>query len=92
MDAALGAAGSPAVFAFEAERGALYQIDVAPGTLTDPVATLYDAGWRELGFNDDHGDSLGARIDWEATYSGTHYIEVWGYDSGSYTLTVIARG
>ena len=69
----------------------LYQIDIAPGTLTDPVATLYDADWRELDFNDDYGDSLGARIYWEATYSGTHYIEVRGYDSGSCTLTVVAR-
>ena len=89
--ASLGVADFAAVFAFEAERGVLYEIDVAPGTLTDPVVTLYDAERRELDFNDDYGDSLGARIYWEATYSGTHYIEVWGYDSGSYTLTVVAR-
>ena len=89
--AVLDAAGFAAVFAFEAEQGTLYRIDVSPGTLTDPVATLYDADWGELDFNDDYGDSLGARIYWEATYSGTHYIEVWGYDSGSYTLGVVAR-
>ena len=76
---------------FAAEQGTLYQIDVSPGTLTDPVVTLYDADWGELDFNDDHGDSLGARIYWEATYSGTHYLEVWGYDSGSYTFGVVAR-
>ena len=91
VEAVLDAADFAAVFAFEAEQGTLYQIDVSPGTLTDPVVTLYDAEWGELDFNDDHGDSLGARIYWEATYSGTHYIEVWGYDSGSYTLGVVAR-
>ena len=79
------------VFAFEAERGVLYQIDVSPGTLTDPVVLLYDSDWTELDFSDDYGDSMGARIYWEATYSGTHYIEVGGYGSGSYTLTVTAR-
>ncbi len=89
--ASLGLADFAATFAFEAEQGVLYQIDVAPGTLTDPVATLYDGDWQELDFNDDYGDSLGSRIYWEATYSGTHYIEVWGFDSGSFTLAVVAR-
>ncbi|MCY4393093.1 MAG: hypothetical protein OXE43_13755, partial [Chloroflexi bacterium] len=91
VEAVLDAADFAAVFAFEAEQGTLYQIDVSPGTLSDPVVTLYDTDWRELDFNDDYGDSLGARIYWEATYSGTHYLEVWGYDSGSYTLGVVAR-
>ncbi|MCY4616527.1 MAG: hypothetical protein OXC71_09085 [Chloroflexi bacterium] len=91
VEAVLEAAYFAAVFAFEAEQGTLYQIDVSPGTLTDPVVTLYDADWWELDFNDDYGDSFGAPIYWEATYSGTHYIEVWGYDGGSYTLDVVAR-
>ncbi len=79
------------IFVFEAERGTLYRIDVSPGTLTDPTATLYDADWLQLGFSDAYTDSLGARIFWEATYSGAHYIEVQGYDSGSYTISVVAR-
>ena len=91
VEGVLDAAGFADRFAFEAERGARYRIDVSPGTLTDPVAVLYDDAWRELASSDDLGDSPGARIAWEATYSGTHYIEVWGYDSGSYSLTVVAR-
>ena len=77
-------------FAFEAVEGTLYQIDVTLGTLTDSVAILRDAEGLELVFGDDHG-SLPSRIYWEATYSGTHYIEVWGCGTGSYTLTVLAR-
>ena len=91
VEGVLALAESGHVFVFEAEQGALYQIDVAPGTLTDPVAALYDADWAELEFSDDHGDSLAPRIYWEATYSGTHYIVVRGYDSGSYALSVLAR-
>lgn len=79
------------LFVFEAERGTLYRIDVSPGTLDDPAVALYDAAWLGLGYNDDYTDSLGARIYWEATYSGAHYIEVWGFGSGSYTLSVVAR-
>ncbi|MYE46114.1 MAG: hypothetical protein F4X25_05075 [Chloroflexi bacterium] len=78
-------------FAFEAERGTLYEMKVALGTLTDSVLVLYDARGRELDFNDDHADSLASRIYWEATYSGTHYLEVWGFDIGSYVLQVVAR-
>ena len=65
--------------------------DVAPGTLTDPVVALCDAGWTDLAFSDDHGDSLAQRIYREAMHSGTHYIVVRGYDSGSYTLTMLVR-
>lgn len=76
------------IFTFEAAQGVFYEIDVALGSLSDSVATLYDADGVVLDVNDDHGDSLASRIVWEATYSGTHYVEVYGYDTGSYTLTV----
>ena len=76
------------IFRFEAEQGVFYEIDVALGSLSDSVATLYDAGGAVLDVSDDYGDSLASRITWEATYSGTHYVEVYGYGSGSYTLTV----
>jgi hypothetical protein len=75
-------------FTFEAEQGVFYEIDVALGTLSDSVVTLYDHAGELRDVNDDHGDSFASRITWEATYSGTHYIEVYGYDTGSYTLTV----
>ena len=79
-------------FAFAAERGETYRIDVDLGTLEDSFATLYDSGLRPLGVDDDGGESLGSRITWTAAESGTHYVAVegWGSDTGSYTLTVTA--
>ena len=75
-------------FAFLAEEGVFYQIDVALGTLSDSLVGLYDADEWLLTFNDDHGDSLASRIVWRATSSGAYYVGVEGYDTGSYTLTV----
>ncbi len=81
-------------FAFAAERGQTYRIDVDLGTLDDSVAALYDSASRELDFDDDGGESFGSRITWTAAESGTHYVAVtgWGSDTGSYTLTVTAVG
>ncbi len=78
------------VFAFEAEEGALYRIDVVLGSLGDSVLTLYDADGRELAYNDDHGDSTASRIDWQAPQPGDYYLAVegWGGDTGSYTLDI----
>ena len=81
-------------FAFAAERGETYRIDVDLGTLEDSVATLYDSRSRLLEFDDDGGQSFGSRITWTAAESGTYYIAVegWGSDTGSYALTVTAVG
>ena len=75
-------------FVFQAEEGKLYEINVALGTLVDSIVVLYDADGRLLASNDDHGDSLAARIVWEAPVSGDYYVEAGGYGTGSYTLTV----
>ena len=79
-------------FAFAAERGQTYRIDVDLGTLDDSVAALYDSDSRQLDFDDDGGESFGSRITWTAAESGTHYVAVagWGNDAGSYALTVTA--
>jgi len=79
-------------FAFAAERGQTYRIDVDLGTLDDSVVALYDSRARELDFDDDGGESFGSRITWTAAESATHYVAVagWGSDTGSYTLTVTA--
>ena len=81
-------------FAFAAERGQTYRIDVDLGTLDDSVAALYDSDSRELEFDDDGGESFGSRISWTAAESGTHYVAVagWASATGSYTLTVTATG
>ncbi len=76
------------LFMFQAEEGVLYQIDVALGTLSDSLVGLYDADEQELAYNDDHGDSLASRVFWQASRSGTYYVAVEGYGTGSYTLTV----
>ena len=78
-------------FVFEAEEGVVYEITIGLVTLGDSVLTLYDAEWRELAFNDDHADTFASRVYWLADYSGDHYIEVWGYGLGAYTVLVEAR-
>ncbi len=85
-------------FAFQAEEGEFYQIDVALGTLTDSLVTLYQAdlsqdqaGLFQITYNDDHGDSAGSRIVWMAPAAGEYYVEVsspFGDGTGSYTLAV----
>ena len=79
-------------FAFAAERGQTYEIDVELGTLDDSVAALYDSDSQELAFDDDGGEFGGSRITWTAAESRTHYVGVagWSSDTGSYTLTVTA--
>ena len=75
-------------FVFRAEQDQLYRIDIELGTLGDSIATLYDADQMLLAYNDDSADSLASRIVWMAPSSGDYYVEVSGYDTGSYTLTV----
>ena len=75
-------------FAFTAERGQTYQIDVGLGTLGDSVATLYDSDVWPLEFNDDHGGFWASRIIWTATESAVQFVAVEGYGTGSYTLTI----
>lgn len=78
-------------FVFEAEQGVLYEISIGLVTLGDSALALYDAEWSELAFNDDHAETLASRLFWPAEYSGLHYIEIWGYDLGTYTVLVEAR-
>ena len=75
-------------FRFQAEQGQSYQIDVALGTLDDSELVLLDPDGRELAYNGDYGDTFGSRLYWEAPSSGERYVVVWGYGTGTYTLTV----
>ncbi len=85
-------------FAFEAEEGVVYQIDVGLGMLPDLLLSVYDSDEFEVAFNEYHDDSPESRIVWKAPSSGGYYIEVFtytsasiaGYGTGSYTLTVTA--
>ena len=75
-------------FRFQAERGQSYLIDVALGTLDDSIVELYDVDWSFLDTNDDYGDTYASRLYWEAPSSGERYVAVYGYGTGTYTLTV----
>ncbi|MDE2991774.1 MAG: PPC domain-containing protein [Chloroflexota bacterium] len=81
------------VFAFEAEAGAIYEIDVTLVTLADSIVTLYDGAGQVLAANDDHGGSLASRIYWKAPAAGDYYVEVAAvssHDTGSYRLTIVS--
>ena len=75
-------------FVFEATEGQLYDIRVALGTVSDSEVAVYDADGEQLAYNDDDADSMASRLWWEAPTSGEYYIQVSGFDDGSYTLTV----
>ena len=75
-------------FRFQAEAGWSYQIDVALGTLDDSIVDLYDADGSYLDASYDYGDPYASRLYWEAPSSGERYVAVYGYGTGTYTLTV----
>ena len=80
--------GDEDVFVFEAQQQRIYDIHVTPGTLEDSVLELWDADGFELAYNDDYGYSPASRLIWQAPETGSHYLAVGGYGTGSYTLTV----
>ena len=88
IEGVLDSADDTEVFVFEAVGGELYEVDVSPGTLRDPTLALYDTDGSWLDSNDDSGGSLAPLLFWEASGTGPLYVEVGGYDAGSYTLTI----
>ena len=77
-------------FTFAAEEGEFYQLDVTLGTLEDSVLDIFDAYGTWLDGNDDYGDSTASRLVWEAPGTGTYYVQVASFDTGTgtYTLTI----
>ena len=77
-------------FAFEFEEGRVYRIEVEPGTLSDPEATLYNAEAEHLAYTEQHEDTTAMRVYWQAETSGRHFVEVsaWSEGSGSYSMSV----
>lgn len=97
----LGTTGEPApgaidhpgdvdFFAFWAEQGRLYQIDVALGTLPDSILEPHDPEWFEMMYEDTDFDIAISGIQWQASYTGDHHVSVRGYEgyTGTYALTV----
>ena len=77
-------------FVFKAKADESYRIDVAPGTMRDPVVSLCD-GEEALDYSDDY-DGLAPRIYWAAPSAGPYYVKVGGWDTGTYTLTITLDG
>ena len=79
-------------FVFEAEEGARYDIDAAPGTLIDTQLRLYDTDGRtELAYNDDATVfTFASRIHWQAPESATYFVELSGVQgaTGSYEFAI----
>ena len=84
VEGAMDYFGDSDFFLFQAEEGKVYKIYVDPGTLSNPLTTLYGADEQQLDFADS------TAIFWETQASGDHYVEVtvWSDDTGSYVLTV----
>ena len=82
--------GAGDYFTFEAEQGEFYQLDVTLGTLEDSVLDLYDADGTWLDSNDDYGETTASRLVWDAPGTGTYYVQVtsFGTGTGTYTLTI----
>jgi len=85
---------------FEAEAGQTYIIKTFDlETTSDTFLYLYDTdGSTLLASNDDYGESLASRIEWEAPIAGTYYVLVkhWNPNHGgcgtSYSIKVADAG
>ncbi len=75
-------------FVFDAVEGDFYELSVAPGTLEDPTVALYGVEGWQLNYDDDSGGSWAPLLYWSADGTGPRYVEVGGYGTGSYTLTI----
>ena len=82
--------GDSDYFAFQAEEGEFYQLDVVLGSLQISFLDLFDADGTWLAGNDDYGDSTSSRLIWNAPATGTYYVQVTDFfaGTGTYTLTI----
>jgi hypothetical protein len=69
--------------------GQSYIFDVDGVGLSDPTLALRNSAGTQLAFNDDGGPGLDARVEFTATSSGMHFLDVGGYstNTGSYSLS-----
>ncbi len=70
-------------FTFEATEGEFYELDVTLGTLQDSVLDIFDADGNWL-----TGQAGNDNITWYAPSTGSYYVQVTGFDTGAYTLTI----
>lgn len=77
-----------------ADVGVTYGIDVALGSLSDSVVSIYGIS-SNLGFDtylasdDDSGEGFGSYLEWTAPANGPFSIDVTGYGGASGTFTLV---
>ena len=68
--------------------GQNYTFDADGVGLSDPTLAVRNSAGTQLAFNDDGGAGLNSHINFTATTTGTHYLDVGGFGgaTGSYNL------
>ncbi|MCA8907577.1 MAG: PPC domain-containing protein [Rhodospirillaceae bacterium] len=86
-------------FAVQLTGGQTYVINLegAPtgrGSLSDPLLTVHAEDGREVGANDDFGGTLNSQVTLTAPTTGRYFVSAqsYGYNTGTYTLTVSTSG
>lgn len=81
-------------FAVSLAAETAYRIDVAGGTLEDPVLQVYDSSGEQMLASDDDGmgeDTLNPRLDWTPERPGRYLLRVLSYEPdqrGTFRLTI----
>lgn len=83
-------------FRLDTSAGATYEVDIVLGDLEDSVLRIWaEDGQTLLAENDDAtSEDLSSYLEWTATESGPHFVQVLGFDGnrGSYRLQIDERG
>ena len=91
IEGAVNYLGDEDVFLFQVEAGAIYEIEVAPGTLADSDLVVYDEPdeWKGRFFSSVLSVKTHRNV-WRSEYTGDSYLVVGfpGNESGSYTVRV----
>ncbi|MEM7445821.1 MAG: PPC domain-containing protein [Pseudomonadota bacterium] len=91
----LETAGDADWFAIDLQAHQLVILDLegAPsggGTLSDPLMVVYDQNGAEVARNDDGGDGLNSRLEFNAPTAGTYYVQAGAFGGATGTYTVSA--
>ena len=91
IEGAVNYLGDEDVFLFQVEAGAIYEIEVAPGTLADFDLVVYDEPdeWKGRSFSSVLSVKTHRNV-WRSEYTGDSYLVVGfpGFELGSYTVRV----
>ena len=91
IEGAVNYLGDEDAFLFQVEAGAIYEIEVAPGTLADFDLGVYDEPdeWKGRSFSPVLSVETHRNV-WRSEYTGDSYLVVGfpGFDLGSYTVRV----